>query len=201
VSHAAEFDACIRAGGVALFPADTVYGLACDPDNAAAVARLYEIKRRPPEKAAAVMFFMLDRALGALPPLGPRVLGAIEELLPGGVTLLLENRTRRFPLTCAGDPATLGLRVVDVPSLAGAEVAVLQSSANPSGGPAPRQLGDTDDLILAGADLVIDGGELPGLSSTVVDLRRYEEGEWSVIRPGAVSTVELEAQLGASDGR
>ena len=40
-----------------MFPADTVYGLACDPENADAVARLYELKGRPPEKPAAVMFF------------------------------------------------------------------------------------------------------------------------------------------------
>ena len=49
--------ACVAAGGVAVFPADTVYGLACDPENADAVARLYALKGRPPDKPAAVMFF------------------------------------------------------------------------------------------------------------------------------------------------
>ena len=48
---------------MAVFPADTVYGLACDPENAAAVDRLYALKGRPPEKPAAVMFFDLDCAL------------------------------------------------------------------------------------------------------------------------------------------
>ena len=56
------------AGGVAVFPADTVYGLACDPENADAVARLYALKGRPPDKPAAVMFF--DLAIAALPELG-----------------------------------------------------------------------------------------------------------------------------------
>ena len=51
------FDACIAAGGVAVFPADTVYGLACDPDNAEAVERLYALKGRPTGKPSAVMFF------------------------------------------------------------------------------------------------------------------------------------------------
>ena len=55
--RAAEFDATIRAGGVVLFPSDTVYGLACDPENEHAIDRLYAIKRRPLDKAAAVMFF------------------------------------------------------------------------------------------------------------------------------------------------
>jgi len=42
-----EFEACILAGGVAVFPADTVYGLACDPTSGDAVARLYALKGRP----------------------------------------------------------------------------------------------------------------------------------------------------------
>ena len=52
-----------------VFPADTVYGLACDPANEAAVARLYELKGRPPDKPAAVMFFDRVHALAALPEL------------------------------------------------------------------------------------------------------------------------------------
>ncbi len=72
LADAEAFESCIAAGGVAVFPADTVYGLACDPDSAAAVQRLYELKGRAPDKPAAVMFFALDTALAALPELGPR---------------------------------------------------------------------------------------------------------------------------------
>ncbi len=57
-------------GGVAVFPADTVYGLACDPGNRLAVERLYLLKRRPLNKASAVMFFDRELALDALPELG-----------------------------------------------------------------------------------------------------------------------------------
>ena len=53
---AAAFDACIAAGGVAVFPSDTVYGLACDPESAAAVERMYALKGRPPDKPSAVMY-------------------------------------------------------------------------------------------------------------------------------------------------
>src|SRR4029077_15088636 len=59
VSAASEFQSCITAGGVVVFPADTVYGLACDPANRFAVERLYLVKRRPLEKPSAVMFFSL----------------------------------------------------------------------------------------------------------------------------------------------
>jgi tRNA (cmo5U34)-methyltransferase len=73
---------------------------------------------------------------------------------------------------------------------------VLQSSANRAGGHDPRRLEDVPALLRAGADVVIDGGELPGTPSTVVDLRRYEEeGEWSVVRAGAVGERELTEAL------
>ena len=186
---AAAFEHCIRAGGVVVFAADTVYGLACDPGSPDAVRRLYELKGRPADKPAAVMFFAPQPALAALPELGPRTRAALTALLPGAVTLLLPNPRRRFPLACASDPATLGLRVPDLPALAGVGVPVLQTSANHAGGPDARRLEDVPEPIRAGADLVIDGGALPGIPSTVVDLRRYEEsGEWSVLRAGLVAS-------------
>jgi L-threonylcarbamoyladenylate synthase len=181
------FSRCMAAGGVAVFPADTVYGLACDPDSPAAVARLYGLKRRPMHKPSAVMFFDAGLALEALPDLGPRTRALLGRLLPGGVTLLLPNPRRRFPLACGEDPETLGLRVPAGTPLAGVTWPVLQSSANLAGGPDARRIDDVPEPIRAAADLVVDAGELPGTPSTVVDLRGYEAaGEWRVVRAGAV---------------
>jgi tRNA threonylcarbamoyl adenosine modification protein (Sua5/YciO/YrdC/YwlC family) len=183
-------------GGVALFPADTVYGLACDPANRVAVERLYLLKRREPTKPSAVMFFDLELALESLPELGPRTREALSNLLPGGVTLLLPNPARRFALACGDDPGTLGVRVVRSESLDGVRWPVLQSSANRAGGPDPRRLDEVPELIRRAAEIVIDGGELPGTPSTVVDLRRYEaDGSWSVVRAGALSYDALGAAL------
>jgi L-threonylcarbamoyladenylate synthase len=180
VTVAAAFEVCIRAGGIAVFPADTVYGLACDPENADAVRRLYELKGRRPDKPAAVMFF----AVPELPELGPRTRALLARLLPGAVTVLLPNPRRRFPL--AGGEA-LGLRVPDAPMLTGVRVPVLQSSANHAGEPDARRLEDVPEAIRRGADLVLDGGELAGTPSTVVDLRAYEDGgAIQVVRTGAV---------------
>ena len=190
------FEACIEAGGVAVFPADTVYGLACDPEDAAAVERLYALKGRPPDKPAAVMFFDRERALAALPELGPRTRAACAALLPGGVTLLVPNPARRVPLACRPDPGTLGLRVPDLPSLRGARVAVLQSSANHAGGADARTLDAVPEDIRAGADLVVDAGPVPGVASTVLELRGYEaSGDWAVVRQGAVAREEVAAAL------
>jgi L-threonylcarbamoyladenylate synthase len=199
-ADAGTFERCIAVGGIAVFPADTVYGLACEPDTKDAVQRLYMLKRRRPDKPAAVMFFALDLALAALPELGPRTTAALHALLPGAVTALLPNPAARFPLACGPEPHVLGLRVPSWPpalaALADVRWPVLQSSANAAGGPDARRLEDVPEHIRTHADLVLDGGELPGTPSTVVDLRAYEaDGQWSVAREGAMSVTELAARL------
>jgi L-threonylcarbamoyladenylate synthase len=174
----AAFEECIGGGGVAVFPTDTLYGVGCRPDSEEAVARVYELKGRLAEKPSAVMYFSLD----ALPPVGPRMRRALERLLPGPVLVVL--------------PGGAGVRVPDIPALAGVRVPVLQTSANLSGGPDPRRLADVPASIRDGADLVLDGGELPGVPSTVVDLARYEEaGEWKVLREGALPVARLAGLL------
>jgi L-threonylcarbamoyladenylate synthase len=199
---AATFGRCMQVGGVAVFPADTVYGLACEPSDREAVRRLYALKGRVPDKPAAVMFFQPSLALAALPELGPRTRDALLALLPGAVTLLLPNPAGRFPLACGPDPATLGLRVPALPPALTAlqDVAwpVLQSSANLAGGADARTVDAVPAVIRREVDLILDGGELPGTPSTVVDLRAYEaQGEWAVVRAGAVPTAVLAARLAA----
>ena len=187
------FARCIAGGGVAVFPADTVYGLACDPDSREAVARLYALKGRPASQASAVMFFDAALALDSLPELGARTRALLERLLPGGVTLLLRNPRGRFPLACGGDSGTLGLRVPARSVLAGVAEPVLQSSANLRGGPDARRVADVPAAIRAGVDLVVDAGELPGTPSTVIDLRGFEAaGAWEVVRAGAVAREAVE---------
>jgi L-threonylcarbamoyladenylate synthase len=185
-----------------VFPADTVYGLACEPDNREAVTQLYFLKRRRPEKPAAVMFFDPELALAALPELGPRTRAACEALLPGAVTLLLPNPARRFPLACGPDPDTLGLRVPAWPEalapLAGVRWPVLQSSANDAGGADARTLDRVPERIRRAADLVLDGGDLPGTPSTVVDLRAWErDGRYAIVRHGAVAEDAVARALSA----
>jgi L-threonylcarbamoyladenylate synthase len=196
----ATFERCISVGGVALFPADTVYGLATEPDSREGVDRLYRLKGRAPDRPAAVMFFQLGVALDALPELPDRTRAAVERLLPGGLTLLLPNPRRRFPLACGPEPERLGLRVPAfegaLAPLAGMRRPVLQSSANPSGGSDARRLEDVDERLRSRVDLKLDGGELPGTPSTVVDLTAYEgPGHWSIVREGAVPTEEVEKAL------
>ena len=200
--HASRLSACLASGGVALFPTDTVYGLGCDPERRAAVERLYALKGRAADRPAAVMFFALSAALGALPELGARERAAIEALVPGPVTLILPNRARRFPLACGPDPGTLGLRVplltASLSALSAVPGAVLQSSANLSGDKDARRLAEVPVRLRDEADLVLDCGELPGVASTVIDLRSYEaSGDWRVLRTGPLAEASLAAALAA----
>lgn len=189
---------CLAGDGVAVIPTDTVYGLACNPHSERAVRRIYELKGRQPRKPSAVMFFALTPALEALGELRPRTRAALEALLPGPVTLLLPNPQRLFPL--AGGGPALGVRVplFDGPLAALAEVSVpaLQSSANLAGGRDPRRLDDVPEQLRDGSDVALDGGELEGAASTIIDLARYEQdGSWQVVRKGPIETPTLEKLL------
>lgn len=192
--------ACIATGGLALFPSDTVYGLATDPESVGGVRRLYELKGRPPPRPCAVMFFDLDQALAALAELGPRTRAALERLLPGPVTLVLPNPLRRYPLACGPRPERLGIRVPELigvlEPLGATGRPVLQSSANRSGGADARRLDDVDPGVRDGVDVQLDAGELPGTASTVVDLASYEEdGGFEVLREGALPAARIAAEL------
>ena len=187
---------CVLSGGVAAFPADGLYGLACDPLDPAAVRRIQELKGRDEGKPSAVMYFSPLALRELVAEMGPQTAEAAAKLLPGPVTLVIANPRRRYPLACREDPERLGVRLIDGP-LAGAMTPVFQTSANHSGDPAPHRFADLPEEIVAGADLAIDGGELTGAPSTVVDLTDLDRGgAWRVLREGGLPRVELEAALG-----
>jgi L-threonylcarbamoyladenylate synthase len=186
---------CVGSGGVAVFPADTLYGLACDPLRAEAIERIHALKGRDDGKPSAVMFFTPLAMREILSTLGPRTRDALGALLPGPVTAVVANPDRRYPLACREDPKHLGLRLIEGP-LAGARCAIFQTSANRSGEPAPSRFEDVETDLLTGADLAIDGGDLGGEPSTVVDLTALDNGgEWEVLREGAIGRDELDRRL------
>lgn len=187
----------IAAGGVAVFPADGLYGLACDPLNAEAIERIHEIKGRDDGKPSAVLYFSPLAMRELVEGLGPRARAAMGCLLPGPVTLVVANPQRRYPLACRADAEQLGVRLIGGP-LAGAMCPILQTSANLSGEPAPSRFADVPEAILAQAELAIDGGELTGFPSTVVDLTDLDAGgEWTVLREGGMTIGDLAARLEA----
>jgi L-threonylcarbamoyladenylate synthase len=191
-------EACILAGGVAIFPADGLYGLACDPSSPAAIRRVHALKGRPVGKASAVLYFDPLAMRELIGSMGSRTREAVGELLPGPVTLVIANPDQRYPLACGDDPRRLGVRLIEGP-LSGARCPVFQTSANISGGPAPASFLDVDLALVRSVDLAIDGGSLTGDPSTVVDVSAIErDGSWEILREGALTRAEVERRLEAA---
>ena len=196
----AALEECIWDGGVAIFPADTLYGLACDPLSKAGVERIHELKGRDDGKPSAVLYFTPLAMRELIAGLGERTADAVGALLPGAVTLVIANPERRYPLACRDEPERLGVRLLDGP-LNGMPLPVLQTSANPSGYEAPSSFDGIDEEILAGVDLAIDGGNVGGAPSTVVDLSEIDAGGgWKVLREGAVPPAEIAEKLQSALG-
>jgi L-threonylcarbamoyladenylate synthase len=193
----------LKEGRPVVLPTDTVYGLCADPYSEAPSRELYRMKGTPPEQPMALVAGEIDLLFECVPELRGRSGTMVRALLPGPFTLILPNPEQRYRWITGSAPDRIGVRVPELVGL-GAEVlarvgAVVATSANVHGGPDPRRLEDVPVEIRAGAAAVVDGGELPGKPSTVLDLTGEEP---QVLREGAVPAEEaLERALAATVGR
>ena len=190
MSSVDEVVSAIRDGDLVVIPTDTVYGLACRPDREESVRALSAAKQRAPEQPIALVAASSAALLALIPELPAR------RLLPGPFTLVLPNSARRLPWLTGARPDTIGVRI---PTVAGPVAELLErvgvvaaTSANLHGGPDPRRLPDVPTEIIDTVAAVLDGGELPGTPSTVIDLTGSEP---RVLREGAVPAAEALAQL------
>lgn len=181
----------IRAGRLAVVPTDTVYGLATTPYSEVPVRALYRAKGRDDLQPTALVAADLDVLVECVPELRGRAGAIARALLPGPFTLILPNPASRFRWLTGSSPETIGVRV---PELAGpgGEVlarvgAMAATSANLPGGPDPRTLDEVPPELRAAADALVDGGELPGTPSTVIDFTGLEP---VVLREGTASAAD-----------
>jgi L-threonylcarbamoyladenylate synthase len=184
----------IRAGRPVILPTDTVYGLAADAFDKEAVRALYRLKGRGENQPTALLAASADVVYEAVPELRDRV------LLRGGYTLILPNPARRFPWLSGDRADTIGVRIPDLIGEARSVLdqvgALAATSANLPGGRDPRRLEDVPETIRVGSAATIDGGELPGTPSTVIDLTGPDP---VVVREGAIPAGEALQQIsGAS---
>jgi len=188
----------IRAGEPVIIPTDTVYGLVCTPYYEVPMRKLAPLKGRSPDQPIALLAASVDWLLECVPELRGRAGVIARALLPGPYTLVVPNPACRYPWLTGRRPDAIGVRV---PELAGPGRDVLDrvgaiaaTSANRHGEPDPRRLDDVPDEILAAVAAAVDGGELPGTPSTVLDLTGAEP---RVLREGAASAAEAVARVGA----
>lgn len=186
----------LRAGGIVAVPTDTVYGLAVALETPDGIERLFEAKRRPTDRAIAVLLADLEQAaaIATLTPAGRRLAAAF---WPGGLTLVLPQRPDR-PLADAltGGRPTIGVRVPDHPApraLAAALGPLPTTSANVSGEPEARDAAEIERLFGDAIDLILDDGPARGgPASTVVDASGAEP---LILREGAIPAAMVESHL------
>ena len=196
MSSVVETVAALEAGELAVIPTDTVYGLACRADREQSVRALSALKGRTPEQPMA----LVARSPDALLELVPEI--ETVALVRGPFTLVLPNPARRLPWLSGSRPETIGVRIPEVEG-AGADLldavgVVAATSANLHGGADPARVQDVPEEILGAVTAVLDGGELPGSPSTVVDLTGSEP---RVLREGVVSGAEALARIARSLGQ
>jgi L-threonylcarbamoyladenylate synthase len=189
----------LREGKPVVMPFDTVYGLAADPKQEQAVRRLYELKGRAETDPSALVARDFDYLLECVPELSGHAAERAQLLLPGPVTLILPNPAGRFRWLTGTNPEAIGVRV---PAFAGPGADVLErvgivaaTSANHPGGRDPKRLDEVPRAIRDGAEALVDGGELPGSPSTVIDLTGAEP---RILREGALPAEEALRRLGAA---
>lgn len=181
----------IRAGKPVVLATDTVYGLCVSPYHPEPVEGLYRLKGRAEQQPVALLASDVDMLFECVPELRGRSGSIARALLPAPLTLVLPNPARHFEWLSGGRLDAIGVRV---PKLEGDAKAILRrigavaaTSANLTGGPDPKSLDEVPKEILAGAAVVLDGGELPGIPSTVIDLTGPEP---QILREGAVPGAE-----------
>jgi L-threonylcarbamoyladenylate synthase len=190
VNSVDEVVSAVEAGQLVVVPTDTVYGLACRPDREEAVRALSALKGRSVGRPIALVAPSVDAVVELVPELAGRTVPR------GPLTLVLPNPAGRLPWLAGVRPDTIGVRIPEAVGVAaellGRVGAIAATSANLHGGPDPRRLADVPREILDAVDAVIDGGELPGTPSTVVDLTGPEP---RVLREGAVPAAEALARV------
>ena len=183
----------IRRGGVIAIPTDTVYGLACDPANTAAVSRVYAIKRRPDRLeltllAASVADIEEDVELTP----AARTLAAA--YWPGALSIVCPLRGHRWAIP--RDGTTLSVRVPDHPialELLRRTGPLATTSANRHGEPEADAAAGVAAALGDEIDAVLDGGRSAGLASTIIDCTTTTP---RVLRDGPISAAALLSLLG-----
>ncbi len=190
----------LREGGLVAIPTETVYGLAADALNGAAVKKIFAAKGRPADNPLIVHI----SGLSQLAPLVKEIPEAARKLAdafwPGPLTIILE-KSELVPRETSGGLDTVAVRMPRHPAaravIEAAGVPLAAPSANLSGRPSPTAFAHVREDLNGRVDALLDGGPCDvGVESTVVSLAG---GVPRVLRPGGVTLSQLETVLGRVD--
>lgn len=194
----AEAAALLQAGDIVAMPTETVYGLAADAGNSAAVAKIYAAKGRP-DFNPLIVHVPDPEAAHALAEFNSMAELLADIFWPGPLTMVLPLRAgaKVAGAVTAGLP-TIAIRCPAHPAMRSLLLAsglnVAAPSANKSGGISPTRAEHVAASLGDAVPLIIDAGPCrAGLESTIVAVRQHG---WQVLRPGPVTVAEIEAALG-----
>jgi L-threonylcarbamoyladenylate synthase len=195
VRYAAEQ---IKAGHVLGMPTDTFYGLAADPLNLRAVERVYEIKSRSRHKPLSLLIESVDQAEELARPLPEEFYHLARRFWPGPLTIIVQAASK-LPLKVTANTGNVALRVpsakIPLAVIEAAGIPITATSANLSGATECTTAEQVRDQLQDRISIIVDGGTSPReVASTIVDLSSGD-GQWRVIREGAIPTQEISALL------
>jgi L-threonylcarbamoyladenylate synthase len=183
----------IGGGGVVAIPTDTVYGLACDPASAAAIDRIYAIKRRP----AALELTLLAATIADIAEdveLNEPARTLAGAYWPGALSIVCRLRRRRWEIPLTGE--TLSVRIPDHPvalELLRRTGPLATTSANRHGEPPASTAAEVAAALDGEVDAVLNGGRCGGLASTIIDCTTITP---RVLREGPIPAAVLRSLLG-----
>ncbi len=164
--------------GLVIYPTETLYGLGADAFSDEAIIRVYEAKKRPLGMPVSIAVSDFDM-LAAVAYVKPDMEGFLETFLPGPVTVIMPARNS-VPEILTGGTGMIGIRMPAHPMaqrlIEAFDSPITATSANLHGANDPK----TPDECTVPHEFLIDGGKLPGIPSTVVDLVAK-----TILRPGA----------------
>ena len=178
----------LRAGGLVAFPTETVYGLGADASSAAAIAKLYAAKGRPPDHPVIIHFKDSDSAFAWARDVPDAARKLARKFWPGPLTVILKRSDKAKDFVTGGQD-TVGLRVPSHP----VAQALLREFGGGVAAPSANEFGALSATaashVNVEADVVLDGGPSEiGIESTIVDL---SSPEVVLLRPGRISREKL----------
>jgi len=188
--------ALIRAGGLAAVPTETVYGLAGNGLDPAAVQKIYEVKGRPEVKPLSLMVPGAEAIPDCCADVPPAAYALAARFWPGPLTIIMKSRPAVPEITRAGG-TTVGLRCPDHPMtlalLRAVGFPLAAPSANPSGMPSPKTARQVLDYFDGRIGAVLDGGPCGiGTESTIIDV---SAAPYRILRRGALPEETVFAAL------
>lgn len=186
----------LREGGIVVAPTDTVYGILADAKNKKAVKKIFEIKKR---FIKALPIFVRDIPVARkYAYISDAKVRFLEKIWPGQVLALFHHK-EKLPKSLTPGTDKIAIRIPDHPFLAllleRFDAPIAQTSANISGFPPAKNLAEIETYFKGAEgeiDLVIDGGEVNGRASTLIDLTLERP---KLLRTGVISKSELDTLL------